>query len=664
MMRKLFRFLLVLAGLCMLPLTALAAAADIVPMHETWYTISIPDGVNFTTSITSGQRNYDIRVESSDWTKALMNSIGMSANYVCMDMKFTNDDLPEDAHINFINGNVEDDGNALNYFASCENDGYFGELVRESGVGSDFARYLPNYECIVPLEDWESFCVVYARWYTPEGDILRTGKLEVHFLFDKIGVFHTNAPAKLPKARILPNASGSKLVTVSTADGTVAYKPTGATAEFVNVLTGVVPPAGAVSYYQGTDSEWTRTLNDYAPYGRIAKIWGTLPQNGGSGSEITSITFLDAAGNVLEQTTLELLFEPLPSTQPWPTYNALGWQPVPANRLKLVNNAKDCGYHMSYNNGVVRTTFDGTGKQAAELDLAGAYVIVTPPAGAKSYRWNNNGCDNYLGHPEEWMYEEQDNIIRDSPTEFITGMGHAYGGDVFYSLEMEGGKLLLYLPTQISPSHNYGETQIIYWYDTETPDRDTPPMLMEYYCREDDLNTLETVTQSIASYDRIPTELIDPICVDTLDRGYQLRIRYYFQKGDGRRHFELMLLDKAGKPFKPDRFVSIYLPYPDNVTAATAGMTYDLDHYGLDLYSSFDYAAPTSLTIVPTVKGLRFETPSFSPFVLKWQGEEIDVPPVLPPQTGDSTPLTALLLGMALAVLIMTALGLRRRHRV
>lgn len=28
-----------------------------------------------------------------------------------------------------------------------------------------------------------------------------------------------------------------------------------------------------------------------------------------------------------------------------------------------------------------------------------------------------------------------------------------------------------------------------------------------------------------------------------------------FQKGDGRRHFELMLPNKAGKPVKPDRFV-------------------------------------------------------------------------------------------------------------
>ena len=149
-------------------------------------------------------------------------------------------------------------------------------------------------------------------------------------------------------------------------------------------------------------------------------------------------------------------------------------------------------------------------------------------------------------------------------------------------------------------------------------------------------------------------------------RDCRLVVTQYPQSGEDALYYELHLEDERGQVIEPSRQAVLYLPYPQGHAYGQQEWAYQLLHYDVDFQRS------VTIPLVQTPKGLRCETASFSPFVLGWAKAPAptqtvqpapSAPPVMPPKTGDPSEPFLWMMVLALGLLGMSGLALRRHPK-
>lgn len=226
---------------------------------------------------------------------------------------------------------------------------------------------------------------------------------------------------------------------------------------------------------------------------------------------------------------------------------------------------------------------------------------------------------------------------------------------------VQAGRAFIFQQEGITARYG-GYVYAICWYDDSHAD----PRLIEYISVTHD-EFGETVRNAVKqSEQQITAPVTEVTAISQND--WQLVVQHDPQSGERAIHYDLHMEDDRGVSYKLDGDTVFFVPYPDGYTYADKDITYQLYHY------DDDYQSYVVVPLVPTPYGLRFVEDHLSPFVLMWDNPTQESPAPLPtlspdapspdlPQTGDATPIEAML---ALLLFSLAALAylMRRKHSV
>lgn len=213
----------------------------------------------------------------------------------------------------------------------------------------------------------------------------------------------------------------------------------------------------------------------------------------------------------------------------------------------------------------------------------------------------------------------------------------------------------LFVPT-VPTDLDSGMVYIFYWYDSEESLKENQPSEVWWFAEKSAPYIKVTENKARKTETSLPDHLSGAIVIG--EENWIVVTESYLQEGENAQHYELRLTDANGNTISPGRNTVVYLPYPDGLSYDDA-VTYMLRHY--DEKGGSEIVT----TLTPTAIGLRFETESFSPFVLQWEEQPgaADAPVQGIddlPETGDTSSVVPLLL-LILSASASLCLMLRRR---
>jgi len=343
-------------------------------------------------------------------------------------------------------------------------------------------------------------------------------------------------------------------------------------------------------------------------------------------TETMMLVWYDGNDNILDYGILLYNCAPKEVCRPWPTYeeDEGNWFAPSEDRVTLVNGSEALGITFEYDEdlGLAHVDYDANAEMTG--DLGKIELWVAPYAGATAYRMNGGGGNTIF-------YEDISGDVV-AGQEFITSRAELH-------ILKEGEKVKVIdthplTTVKVGPATIYKQTgevwpygggvHVIFWYKDEQAAIDEPekPLRIEYICDTNGTMSKISKTPMLESEDEIKKPVTEVTCIGPYaDKGWNLVIERYPQKGGDTFLYELHLENNRGGRVEPGEPLIIYMPYPKGHNSDNHDYIYQLVHYSDEYENYQDYEL---VEVEETEYGIRFVIESFSSFVLDWSGWEDD----------------------------------------
>lgn len=345
-------------------------------------------------------------------------------------------------------------------------------------------------------------------------------------------------------------------------------------------------------------------------------------RNNQSMTEAFTVCWLDEDNKIIKTERITISNCPTGAGVPWQKH----WAPMDSGRINVQD--KNLTSFFSYDNDDGKLLFKVTDSNAGSLnadklnELSQNDLIyeITPPEGAKYFRMSGQHSplyDTYFADSTKQWLEKQpfENCVFDE-----NGAAKPYYysfGKLFNRTQVEG----VYVYTVNNTPVTFADIVIIQWYNAEKE----PIMAGDkegyylYLIKEPYVKISETAAVSAT-----PTTAVEnpTIVVSDAEGNEILRAEIPIQKAVNPnsntkyQYMKLKYIDKTtGLEVKPGAAgAEVYLAYPDGMTY------YNFKDYTVKLthYTDENHVKHENVTLEATPIGLKFNTTSFSPFLLEW----------------------------------------------
>lgn len=338
-------------------------------------------------------------------------------------------------------------------------------------------------------------------------------------------------------------------------------------------------------------------------------------------TESFTVRWLDAGGNTIKTERITISNCPTGAGVPWQKH----WAPMDSGRINVQD--KNLTSFFSYDDGKLLFKVDNNNAgtlnadKLNELSQNDLIYEITPPEGAKYFRMSGQHSPLYdsffADSTKEWLEKQPfENCV------FEDGAAKPYYysfGKLFNRTQVEG----VYVYTVNNTQVTFADIVIIQWYNAEKK----PIMAGDkegyyfYLIKEPYVKISETEASTTT-----PTEVKNPtIVVSDAKDNEILRAEIPIQKAVDPNsntkylYMKLKYIDTTtGLEVEPEAkdavHYEVYLAYPE-------GMNYDnFKDYTVRLthYTDENHVKHENVTLEATLIGLKFNTKSFSPFLLEW----------------------------------------------
>lgn len=523
---------------------------------------------------------------------------------------FDNESRPVEEDLKFLK-----DAQYFNANLIVGKDGYEDYKYFHEGLVIAQVKYEGNNVIIEPQSGKVSWLI---KWLdNDDNDHFHRVTFDVKVSFSGQGIKLTNASPANDRVKFDTQAGTNG----SYSDGTVRYMLKGTEGGFQydtngrgKTFTRLVRPS---------DNAVSATVN-----GKPATIGADgaieLPvdaRNNQSMTEAFTVCWLDEDNKIIKTERITISNCPTGAGVPWQKY----WAPMDSGRINVQD--KNLTSFFEYDNG--KLLFEVTDSNAVSLnadilnELSENILIyeITPPAGAVKFRMSGQHSplydSSFADSTKEWLEKQPfENCV------FENGAAKPYYysfGKLFNRTQVEG----VYVYTVNNTQVTFADIVIIQWYNAagkliKVGDKEKEGEYF-YLVKNPYVRTVETDTLSTD-----PTAPVtNPTLVASDSKGNEvLRAEIPLQEDVDQnsntkyQYIKLTYIDKeTGLEVEPGtEGADVYLPYPEGMTYAQAqGYTFKLTHY-----TDENHVTHENVTIEATPYGLKFNTTSFSPFLLEW----------------------------------------------
>lgn len=501
------------------------------------------------------------------------------------------------------------------YFNVNLNDGeggYGGYKYFHEGLVIAQVKYEGNNVIIEPLSGKVSWLI---KWIDDKNvDHFHRVTFDVNISSSGQGIKLTNASPANDRV-IFDTQDGAN---GSYSDGTVRYEIEGGfqydNDGKGNTITGLVNPGNATrATVNGETAPISETDN-------AIELTVEARENQ-SMTESFTVCWLDADNKIIKTERITISNCPTGAGVPWQKH----WAPMDSGRINVQD--KNLTSFFSYdNNGKLLFKVDNNNAGALnadklnELSQNDLIYEITPPEGAKYFRMSGQHSPLYdsffADSTKEWLEKQPfENCVFDE-----NGAAKPYYysfGKLFNRTQVEG----VYVYTVNNTQVTFADMLVFQWYDAKkAPIKEGDKegyyfyLIKEPYVKISETEASTTTPQKAVEN---PT-----IVVSDAEGNEILRAEMPIQKAVNPNsntkylYMKLKYIDKTtGLEIKPGAAgAEVYLAYPDGMTY------YNFKDYTVKLthYTDENHVKHENVTLEATPIGLKFNTKSFSPFLLEW----------------------------------------------
>ena len=354
-------------------------------------------------------------------------------------------------------------------------------------------------------------------------------------------------------------------------------------------------------------------------------------RNDKSMTEAFTVCWLDEYGNTIKTERITISNCPTGAGVPWQKH----WAPIDRGRIKVQDQRliSFFSYDNDNDNDNGKLLFEVTDSNAGSLnadmlnELSENKLIyeITPPAGAVKFRMSGQHSplyDTYFADSTKQWLEKQP--FEDCVFENDAAKPYYYSfGKLFNRTKVEG----VYVYTVNNTEVTFADIVIFQWYDKDEKlievngkDGECFYLIKEPYVK---ISKTEALTENPTKAVAEPTIVISNSATGKVVTNGVLKTEMPLQNAvdpnsDTRYlYMKLTYIDEnTGLEVEPGtEGAVVYLAYPDGMTYEQAqGYTFKLYHY-----TDENHVTHEEMELEATPYGLRFNTTSFSPFLLEWK---------------------------------------------
>ena len=348
-------------------------------------------------------------------------------------------------------------------------------------------------------------------------------------------------------------------------------------------------------------------------------------RNDKSMTEAFTVCWLDEYGNTIKTERITISNCPTGAGVPWQKH----WAPIDRGRIKVQDQRliSFFSYDNDNDNDNGKLLFEVTDSNAGSLnadmlnELSENKLIyeITPPAGAVKFRMSGQHSplyDTYFADSTKQWLEKQP--FEDCVFENDAAKPYYYSfGKLFNRTKVEG----VYVYTVNNTEVTFADIVIFQWYDEnkEIIKGEYFYLIKEPYVK---ISKTEALTEDPTEAVEKPTIVISDSATGKVVTNGVLKTEMPLQNAvdpnsDTRYlYMKLTYIDEStGLEVEPGtEGAVVYLAYPDGMTYEQAqGYTFKLYHY-----TDENHVTHEEMELEATPYGLKFNTTSFSPFLLEW----------------------------------------------
>ena len=348
-------------------------------------------------------------------------------------------------------------------------------------------------------------------------------------------------------------------------------------------------------------------------------------RNDKSMTEAFTVCWLDEYGNTIKTERITISNCPTGAGVPWQKH----WAPIDRGRIKVQDQRliSFFSYDNDNDNDNGKLLFEVTDSNAGSLnadmlnELSENKLIyeITPPAGAVKFRMSGQHSplyDTYFADSTKQWLEKQP--FEDCVFENDAAKPYYYSfGKLFNRTKVEG----VYVYTVNNTEVTFADIVIFQWYDEnkEIIKGEYFYLIKEPYVK---ISKTEALTEDPTEAVEKPTIVISNSATGKVVTNGVLKTEMPLQNAvdpnsDTRYlYMKLTYIDEStGLEVEPGtEGAVVYLAYPDGMTYEQAqGYTFKLYHY-----TDENHVTHEEMELEATPYGLKFNTTSFSPFLLEW----------------------------------------------
>ena len=512
---------------------------------------------------------------------------------------FGNESRPEEEDLKFLKG--------VQYFGVKLNDGeggYGGYKYFHEGLVIAQVKYEGNNVIIEPQSGKVSWLI---KWQDNEGnDHFHRVTFDVTVSSSGQGIKLTNASPAINRV-IFDGREGAK---GSYSDGTVRYM----LGEGFNYVSNTTTTTKLI--HPSTDATRATVNGEPATIGADNAIELTVEaRNDQSMTEAFTVCWFDEYGNTIKTERITISNCPTGAGVPWQKH----WAPIDSGRIK-VQDQRLASFFSYDKDG--KLLFEVTDSNAGSLnadmlnELSENKLVceITPPEGAVKFRMSGQHSplyDTYFADSTKQWLEKQP--FEECVFENDAAKPYYYSfGKLFNRTQVEGVNIYTVNNTQVT----FADIVIFQWYD-----EDENLIKGEYFYLVKNPYVRTVETDALSTDPKAP--VTNPTLVASDSKGNEvLRAEIPLQEDVDQnsntkyQYIKLTYIDKeTGLEVEPGtEGADVYLPYPEGMTYEQAqGYTFKLTHY-----TDENHVTHENVTIEATQYGLKFNTTSFSPFLLEW----------------------------------------------
>lgn len=341
-------------------------------------------------------------------------------------------------------------------------------------------------------------------------------------------------------------------------------------------------------------------------------------------TESFTVCWLDADNKIIKTERITISNCPTGAGVPWQNY----WAPMDSGRIE-VRDPRLTSFFSYDNNGKLLFNVDNNAgtlnaDKLNELSQNDLICEITPPEGAAYFKMSGQHSPLYdtffADSTKEWLEKQQ---FEECKLEDGAAEPYYYSfGKLFNRTKVEG----VYVYTVNNTQVTFADIVIFQWYDAEgklikvgDKDGECFYLIKEPYVK---ISKTEALTEDPTEAVEKPTIVISDSATGKVVTNGVLKTEMPLQNAvdpnsDTRYlYMKLTYIDKeTGLEVEPGtEGAVVYLAYPDGMTYEQAqGYTFKLTHY-----TDENHVTHEEMKLEATPYGLKFNTTSFSPFLLEW----------------------------------------------